>query len=103
MIYRIKDLQSRAATAENPQALPGKGGMEGNGIKGSPAINDFKAGTTEVLLDIKGPGIIRHMWMTSHASGPIRLRNIILRMYWENHNVPSVEVPLSDFFGVAHG
>jgi hypothetical protein len=102
-LYRLKNLESRAASAENPSAEPGRGGMSANGLKGSPAIKDFKQGTTEVLLDQKGPGRIRHIWCTSKPRRPEHLRNIILRMYWENSTVPSVEVPISDFFGVAHG
>ena len=102
-IYRLKHLQSRAATAENRNAEPGKGGMEAGGLKGSPAIKDFKAGATEVLLDMDGPGMVRHIWCTTHAREPEELRNQILRIYWEGHDVPSVEAPLSDFFGIAHG
>jgi hypothetical protein len=41
-LYRLKNLQSRAASAENPTAAPGKGGMTAYGLKGSPAIKDFK-------------------------------------------------------------
>jgi len=31
------------------------------------------------------------------------MRNLILRFYWDDQEVPSVEAPLSDFFGVCHG
>jgi hypothetical protein len=103
MLYKLRDLQSRAASAENPNALPGAGGVEGNGLKGAPAIKDFKRGATETLFDVEGPGVVRHIWMTSHARRPGHYRNIILRMYWEAHEVPSVEAPLTDFFGAAHG
>jgi hypothetical protein len=103
MIYRLTNLRSRAASAENPRALPGGGGREGGGIKGAPAIKDFRAGTTAVLLDTGGPGMVRHLWMTSHARQPVHLRNLILRMHWDGCPVPSVEAPLGDFFGVAHG
>ncbi len=103
MLYRLSSLRSRAASAENPKALPGEGGKASNGLKGAPAIKDLRPGTTEVLLDTEGPGMVRHLWMTTHARAPVSLRNTILRMYWEGHEEPSVEVPLSDFFGVAHG
>ncbi len=103
MIFKLRNLKSRSASAENPMALEGQGGMEGKGLKGSPAIKDFKAGTTEVLLDVKGPGMIRHIWMTTSSRMPRDYRNIILRMYWDKSDVPSVEVPLGDFFGAAHG
>lgn len=102
-LFTLKQLKSRSATAENPCAEKGKGGITANGIKGSPAIKDFKSRTTEILLDQKGPGMIRHIWCTSKPMEPRHLRNLILRMYWEGHEIPSVEVPLSDFFGVAHG
>ncbi len=102
-LYRLKNLRSRAASAENPSAEPGKGGMTANGLKGSPAIKNLKDGSTEILLDQKGPGKIRHIWCTTKPRKPVHLRNLILRMYWEGSTVPSVEVPLSDFFGVAHG
>jgi hypothetical protein len=31
------------------------------------------------------------------------MRNIILRIYWDGQDNPSVEVPIGDFFGIAHG
>lgn len=31
------------------------------------------------------------------------MRNLILRMFWDGQENPSVEVPLGDFFGIAHG
>ncbi|MGV8096108.1 MAG: glycoside hydrolase family 172 protein [Mangrovibacterium sp.] len=102
-LYKLKNLDSRAATAENPLAEKGKGGMTKEGLKGSPAIKDFKSGTTETLLNTKGPGMVRHIWCTVSQSSPVNVRNIILRMYWENNDIPSVEVPLADFFGMSHG
>jgi hypothetical protein len=41
--------------------------------------------------------------MTLQERAPQELRNIILRMYWDHSEIPSVEVPLGDFFGTAHG
>jgi hypothetical protein len=102
-LYRLKVLQSRSASAENPTAETEQGGRAAAGLKGSPAIKDFKDGSTHTLLKQKGPGMIRHIWCTTKPRKPIHLRNLILRMYWENNSYPSVEVPLSDFFGVAHG
>lgn len=102
-LYKLKNLESRAATAENRLAEKGKGGMTKKGLKGNPAIKDFRKGSTEILLDIDGPGMIRHIWCTVSQYTPINVRNIILRMYWENSNIPSVEVPLADFFGISHG
>ncbi len=102
-MYEVRPVSSRAASAENPTAEKGSGGKEKDGFKGSPAIKDLKRGATAVLLDKEGPGIIRHIWCTVKPNQPNDIRNIIVRMYWENNSVPSVEVPLSDFFGLAHG
>jgi len=102
-IFSLETLESRAASAENPDAEKGAGGMVKNGLKGNPAIKDLKTGATAILLDKKGPGMIRHIWCTVKPNRSFDIRNIILRIYWENSKVPSVEVPLSDFFGIAHG
>lgn len=103
MIYRLSYLRSRAASAENPAAAPGAGGKAGGGLKGAPAIKDFQPGQTAVLFEQDGPGCIRHIWLTSHRRDPLTLRNLVLRAHWEGSEAPNVAVPLSDFFGVAHG
>ena len=54
-IYRLRDLKSRAATGENRNAEPGKGGMEAGGLKGSPAIKNFKRGCILAPLRITPP------------------------------------------------
>ncbi|MEI6915193.1 MAG: glycoside hydrolase family 172 protein, partial [Armatimonadota bacterium] len=52
---------------------------------------------------IDGPGVIRHIWITVANTSPDKMRNLILRFYWDDQMTPSVEAPLSDFFGVSHG
>ncbi len=94
---------SRAITWENQTGEPGAGGEEGGGRKGSPKIPNIAAGQTETLMDVKGAGMIRHIWVTVSKRKPQHLRNFILRMYWDGEEAPSVEVPFGDFFGTAHG
>lgn len=60
-------------------------------------------GTTEVLLDVQGPGCITHIWMTAHSIEPNYLRKMLLKCYWDGEEEPSILVPLGDFFGVGHG
>jgi hypothetical protein len=103
MLYELKDLQSRAATAENRTAAPGAGGRARDGRKGAPCLSPLAKGETATLLDHAGPGVIRHIWCTIPPGNVDHLRNTILRMYWDGQTYPSVEVPLGDFFGVAHG
>jgi len=57
-------------------------------------------GETLVLADLEGPGIIKHIWNTSASLNPYSARAMVVRIYWDNSEKPSVEVPLGDFFGV---
>jgi hypothetical protein len=63
----------------------------------------IEGGETRQLCAIKGPGCIRHIWITVDAEDEWYLRKALLRAYWEGEASPSVEVPLGDFFGVGHG
>ena len=51
--------------------------------------------STITLADIKGPGVIQHIWITV---APEEIRNTVIRMYWDDEETPSVEAPLGDFF-----
>jgi hypothetical protein len=56
-------------------------------------------GKTASILDVPGPGVIVRIWMTVDSRDPYFLRRILIRMYWDGEDNPSVEVPLGDFFG----
>ncbi|MBI2421899.1 MAG: DUF2961 domain-containing protein [Candidatus Hydrogenedentes bacterium] len=60
-------------------------------------------GAALVLADLDGPGIVTHFWNTVNAQDPFYGRSIVLRMYYDGADKPSVEAPLGDFFGVGHG
>lgn len=96
-------LRSRAQTKENERGEVNKGGISGGGRKGAPCQRDMKAGETFEFFHAEGPGCIRHIWITTPPGDPSMDRNVILRFYWEGQNTPSIETPLTDFFGVAHG
>src|SRR5262245_57293976 len=60
-------------------------------------------GETFVMADVSGAGMITHIWVTianNEFGWPRLLR---LRVYYDGHKTPSVDAPLGDFFGVAHG
>ncbi len=104
-------LVSRSISFENPTGQPGQGGHAasdlGVGRKGNPAIL-LKAGQAVALCDIQGPGTIRHIWITTKAMGvpgnvPEIFRGLVLRAWYENQAYPSIECPLGDFMGFAHG
>lgn len=72
----------------------------GPGRKGS-AFLPLPAGEELVLADLQGPGVIRHIWITvadGTEAGPFVLRDLVLRMSWDDGKTPAVEVPLGDFF-----
>jgi len=60
-------------------------------------------GETLVLLDADGPGVITHFWNTIAAFDPFSGRSVVLRIFYDGNEHPSVQVPLGDFFGVGHG
>lgn len=52
---------------------------------------------------LEGPGVIHHLWFTSHAGGVNELNALSLRIYWDGRREPGVEVPLGEFFAVGQG
>ena len=63
----------------------------------------IEPGSRCTIADINGAGCIRHIWMTIGAKEPHWPRKIILRMWWDSSEEPSVEVPIGDFFGIGGG
>lgn len=98
-----RGVASRAISWENRSGAVGAGGQSKDGRKGSPCIPLVANGETVTLMDVGGCGVIRHIWLTIPDRSPEALRNMILRMYWDDSAVASVEAPLGDFFGIAHG
>lgn len=105
-IFMIQNGASRAITWENRTGEKGEGGRAASDLgpsrKGSPCVPKVAAGETVTLADIEGPGIIRHIWMTVTDRTSERnryiLRDLVLRIYWDDEETPSVESPLGDFF-----
>jgi Protein of unknown function (DUF2961) len=60
-------------------------------------------GQALTLLDVDGPGMISHLWFTINDSEPYHLKRIVLRIYWDGEDSPSVETPIGDFFGLGLG
>ena len=57
-------------------------------------------GATRELFNVEGAGIINHIWITIAPPPEHLSRNdIILRMYWDGNEFPSVESPIGPFFG----
>jgi hypothetical protein len=63
------------------------------------------AGETASLGEIEGAGCVKHVWVTCMTLpvDPHELCKVVLRMYWDGEEHPSVDVPLGDFFGLGFG
>ncbi len=72
-------------------------------FNGNGDSKEILPGETLVLADLQGPGVIIHIWNTSASLNPYSARALVLRIYWDGAEKPSVEVPLGDFFGVGYG
>lgn len=70
----------------------------GPGWKLSPYV-PIAPGSTFELADIEGPGAIQQIWLT--VGDPCR--ELILRIYWDGQEHPSVECPIGDFFAIGWG
>ncbi|MBE6589244.1 MAG: DUF2961 domain-containing protein [Ruminococcaceae bacterium] len=104
-----KNIKSFSVSPENLTGEKGKGGMAiegsashaarelGQGWKVNPYLV-LESGTNCVLADVKGQGAIKHIWITDSTKAG---RLLILRIYFDGSERPSVEVPLSDFFASA--
>ncbi len=69
--------------------------------------------TKRVIVEAQGTGIITRLWLTfagwfwqhwneTAEIDPTILRSLILRIYFDGNDFPSVEAPIGDFFGVGH-
>ena len=52
---------------------------------------------------LEGPGVVTHIWLTSHSGWVGELHSLSLRIYYDGGKEPGVEVPVGDFFAVGHG
>lgn len=104
-LYLLSNAKSRSISPENFTGSKGEGGKAttgtgagsarelGKGWKLSPSVV-IKSKTTFTLAQIDSSGCIKHIWMTPTGNW----RNEILRIFWDDEQTPSVEVPVGDFF-----
>jgi hypothetical protein len=70
---------------------------------GNADYRTLTPGQTLDILDTDGPGMVSHIWFTLADDEPFFLKRIVLRMYWDGEESPSVEAPIGDFFGLGTG
>jgi hypothetical protein len=63
-------------------------------------FENISEGDRRTIFEVRGAGMINHIWITIAPPPPTLSRNdIILRMYWDGEQEPSVEAPIGPFFG----
>ena len=63
-------------------------------------FKNIQPGEKRVIMNVSGSGIINHIWITMSPRPNVLNRNdVILRMYWDGNDYPSVESPIGPFFG----
>ena len=111
-ISKLSNAKSRSITAENFTGEVGGGAKAKIGKyirnynEGATLARDFgegwkvnasitiESGETFTIADIKGSGMITHIWMTP----TLDWKKTIIRFYWDGEDTPSVECPVGDFF-----
>jgi len=90
----------------NPREWDGEPDPDHNGDN-----SNVPPGQTKVLMDVKGPGVITHIWITFLEPGPhpwakkgsANHQEMLLRIYWDGSERPGVEAPVGDFFANSFG
>lgn len=69
------------------------------------------AGETHVLMDVEGPGLVTHIWLTflgpePHPwakDGSANHQELLLQIFYDGNERPGVEAPVGDFFAGCFG
>ncbi len=111
-LYTLSGVTTRQISGENPTGekgsacrwIPDSRNPEtpdsyaaeklGKGWKVHPFLR-AEAGQTVTLAEIEGPGIINELFLTANAQN---FSELVLRIYWDKEESPSVECPLGAFF-----
>lgn len=91
-LARLKPGETQRASSSDPNWHNGNGDARG-----------IPPGETLVIAELAGPGVITHIWNTIAAQERGYSRLLVVRMYWDGEEHPSVEAPIGDFFGIGHG
>ena len=106
--------EGRSMRATSTHKIGPDGKSDPNGMPDPNSNRDnsnVPPGRKKILLDVKGPGVITHIWMTFLGPGPhpwakngsANHQEMLLRMYWDGNERPAVEAPVGDFFANSFG
>lgn len=97
------------ANTQVPDDLPARKGYKAYKVSSADPTDknaDARAiepGATLTLADVKGNGRFTHLWITIAAQSPDHLRELVIRMTWDDAATPAVECPIGDFFAQGPG
>src|SRR5689334_13451607 len=98
-----------AASAQVPEDLASKKDFKAlrsssaDPAGGNADMRRVAPGETLTVADIKGAGRITHLWFTIAAPSKDHLRELVIRITWDDAPKPAVECPIGDFFAQGHG
>lgn len=92
-IWQLKDYSSERISSYDTTGANDDGNWQ----------DKIEPGETRTIGEVEGPGIIKHIWTTIASGEAYHLKKIVLRMYWDGEETPSVETPIGDFFGLGLG
>jgi hypothetical protein len=74
----------------------------GNRLENQDAVR-LEKGESKTIAVLEGPGNIAHIWLIANSRNIRYPRAVVLRIYWDGAEVPSVECPFGDFFAAGNG
>lgn len=93
-LYRSRDSKSKRASSYDVTG-------------GNKDYLEIYPGEKVDICELEGSGCISHIWMTmaplSEDIEEYLHRKVVIRMYWDGEENPSVQAPIGDFFGLGHG
>ena len=97
-LVQAQSLESpdRAKEGRSMRASSGKLLENGDAIR-------LEKGESKTIAVLEGPGCIQHVWLIANSMDIRYPRAVVLRIYWDDADVPSVETPFGDFFAVGNG
>jgi hypothetical protein len=113
-IYRIVEMASAFVLVALVMAIPGYPQSLGDLYRVTQGVSDahvefhdyeIRPGQEKVLADLDGPAKITYFYITDDSlfhrtdSSGFAYPGLVLKVYWDGSDVPSIQVPLWEFFG----
>ena len=92
--------RSLGSLFEAPSGRAHRSTSTSNDPQGNLDFVPLASGAEVPIADLRGPGVITHLWLNVQSDDPYAGRLVVFRAKWDGETTPSVEVPVGDFFGV---